>query len=89
MYFVRYDGVVTVIEDVEEPAVSSQRHVEIRAANIGGCRVEQRDWSFTVDSVGRECVTVSVVGVGKLTIASYDEPACCQLSVRDGRAQYG
>ena len=41
MYFVRYDGVVAIVEDVEESAVSCEGHIEISTANGRRVTVEQ------------------------------------------------
>ncbi len=41
MDFVQYDGVVAIVEDVEESAVSCEGHIEISTANGRRVTVEQ------------------------------------------------
>ena len=83
MHFICYDRVVAVIEDVEEPAVPCESHVEISAADRCRFGVEQRDFSVASNGVGRYGGAVGVGCVCELAVPGYDEPACCLLSVRD------
>ena len=71
MDLVCYDGVVAIVEDVEEFAVSCECHIEISTANGRRVTVEQRDLSIASNSIGGDCSAVGVVSVGKLTVLGY------------------
>ena len=51
MHLVRHYGMVSVVEDVEEPAVSGEGHVKIGAAYGCGFGVEQCDLSCASNGV--------------------------------------